>query len=406
MNIQNHFANAMNARGVFIEMGSKIIYFDNAATTKVDEKVMKTMLPYFTEKYGNASSQHLVGTEAKVVLENSRKIIARKINARNSDIIFTSGGTEANNLALKGLFFYNKEKKTGKNHIITTKIEHDSIIHVCEWLKTQGAEITYLNVDSQGFINTEELIGAITKKTFLVSIMHANNEIGTIQDIETIGKICNSNKILFHTDACQSFTKVPIDVKKQKIDLLTLNAHKIHGPKGIGALYIREGINMTPLFHGGGHEKQTRSGTENIHGIAGFSKASELIDTKDILNMEKLRDKLIEGLLKIPNVKLNGANGKNRLCNNINVSFNNIEGEAIGGYLESYGIYTSTGSACMSNTLKTSHVLKSLGLTPLQSNSSLRITLSKYNTQEEVDFFMKKIEDIVKKLRRFSPLIK
>lgn len=383
----------------------KSVYFDNASTTQVDEKVVGAMLPYFTEKYGNASSQHGVGTYAKIALEDSRKKIAKSINAKNFEITFTSGGTESNNLALKGLFFYNKENKTGKNHIITTKIEHDSILKVCGWLKTQGAEITYLNVDSQGFINTEDLTEAITDKTFLVSVIHANNEIGTIQNIEEIGKICRTNKILFHTDACQSYTKIPIDAKKQNIDLITLNAHKIHGPKGVGALYIREGIHLTPLSHGGGHEKKIRSGTENIPGIVGFAKASELIDKKDILKMEKIRDKIIEGLLKINNITLNGPTGKNRLCNNINVSFNDIEGEAIGGYLESHGIFTSTGSACMSNSLETSHVLKALGLAPLQSNSSLRISLSKFSTEEEADYFLTKISDIVKKLRRFSPVL-
>lgn len=382
------------------------IYFDNAATTKVEEKVMKAMIPYFTERYGNASSQHLTGSEAKTALEDSRRKIAKCINAKNFELTFTSGGTESNNLALKGLFFYNKERKTGKNHIITTKIEHDSILKVCEWLKTQGAEITYLNVDSQGFINIEELTGAITNKTIVVSVIHANNEIGTIQDIEKIGAICKANNVLFHTDACQSFTKLPIDVRKQNIDLLTLNSHKIHGPKGIGALYIREGIKITPLLHGGGHERKIRSGTENIPAIVGFAKASELMSKKEISNMEKLRDILIEGLLKINNVNLNGASGKNRLCNNINVSFNDIEGEAIGGYLESYGIFTSTGSACMSNSLETSHVLKAIGLMPLQSNSSLRISLSKYSTKEEANYFLLKINEIVKKLRKFSPMVR
>lgn len=386
----------------------KPIYFDNAATTKVDEKVVRAMIPYFTEKYGNASSQHLTGSEAKIALENSRKKIAKFVNAKTNEIIFTSGGTESNNLALKGLFFYNKQKSTGKNHIITTKIEHDSILEVCEWLKTQGAEITYLSVDKEGFVDADELKKSITKKTFLVSIIHANNEIGTIQNIEELGKICREKSVLFHTDACQSFTKVFIDVKKQNVDLMTLNAHKIHGPKGVGALYISEKVQekIIPLLHGGGHEKKLRSGTENIPGIVGFSEATEIVNKKDLSRMEILRNKLIENLLKIKNVKLNGAVGKNRLCNNVNVSFGDIEGEAIGGYLESYGIYTSTGSACMSNTLKTSHVLKAIGLTPLQSNSSLRISLSKFSTEKEVDYFLDKINKIVKKLRMFSPVAK
>lgn len=382
------------------------IYFDNAATTKVDEKVLKSMIPYFTKYFGNASSQHDMGVEAKKILETSRNIISKSINAKPNELIFTSGGTESNNLALKGLFFYNKQKNTEKNHIITTKIEHDSILQVCEWLKTQGAEITYLDVDKEGFVDLNQLKKSITKKTFLVSVIHGNNEIGTIQDIENVGKICRERKILFHTDACQSFIKMSIDVKKQNVDLMTLNAHKIHGPKGVGALYIRDGIEITPLFHGGGHEKKLRSGTENIPGIFGFAKAVEISNKNDILKMEKLREKLIEGLLKISGVKLNGPTGKNRLCNNVNVSFGDIEGEATGGYLESYGIYTSTGSACMSNTLKTSHVLKAIGLTPLQSNSSLRISLSKFSTEKEVNYFLNKIQGIVKKLRRFSPVVK
>ncbi len=379
----------------------KRIYFDNAATTKVDEKVVKEMLPYFSEDYGNASSQHDVGLKAKNALERSRKIIVKKINAKTGEIIFTSGGTESNNLALKGLFFANYPHK---NHIITTKIEHDSILNVCKWLETKGAKITYLNVDREGFVNIDELRKEITSKTFLVSIIHANNEIGTIQDIEAIGKICREKNVLFHTDACQSFTKVPIDIKKQNIDLVTLNAHKIHGPKGVGALYIREGVKITPLAHGGGHERKLRSGTENIPGIVGFAKAVDIASEKDIKKMTELRNELISRLLEIPNVSLNGSWDK-RLCNNVNVSFNNVEGEAVGGYLENEGIYTSTGSACMSNTLETSHVLKALKLIPLQSNSSLRISISKYTTKNEIDYFLEKIIKIIKKLRNISPLI-
>jgi cysteine desulfurase len=385
-----------------IEM-TKEIYFDNAATTKVDEKVVKEMLPYFTETFGNASSQHDVGIRAREALEKSRKVIAKAIKANPGEMIFTSGGTESNNLALKGLFYANYPKK---NHIVTTKIEHDSILQTCKWLESQGAKVSYLGVNKEGFVNLDELKKEINDKTFLVSIIHGNNEIGIIQDIESIGKICRERGVLFHTDACQSFTKVLIDTKKQNIDLITLNAHKIYGPKGVGALYIKEGIKIVPLLHGGGHENNLRSGTENIPGVIGFAKAVDISNDKDIKIMEKLRDKLIDGLLKIENVTLNGPKGEKRLCNNVNVSFNNIEGEAIGGYLENEKIYTSTGSACMSHSLETSHVLKALGLTPLQSNSSLRISISKYTTEEEVDYFLRKIQDIVKKLRRFSPLIR
>lgn len=381
----------------------KQIYFDNAATTKVDNAVVKEMLPYFTDNFGNASSQHDVGIKAKEALEKSRKIIAKSIKANPNEIIFTSGGTESNNLALKGLFFANYPKK---NHIITTKIEHDSILQTCKWLESQGAKVTYLNVNGEGFVDLESLKKEINNKTFLVSIIHGNNEIGTLQDIEKIGKVCRERNVLFHIDACQSFTKIQIDVKKQNIDLVTLNSHKIYGPKGVGALYIREGVKITPLLHGGGHENKLRSGTENVSGIVGFAKAVEIANNKDITKMEKLRDKLIDKLLKIENVTLNGPRGEKRLCNNVNVSFNNIEGEAIGGYLENEKIYTSTGSACMSHTLETSHVLKVLGLTPLQSNSSLRISISKYTTEEEVNYFLSKIKGIVNKLRRFSPLIR
>jgi len=381
----------------------KIIYLDNAATTKVDDEVMKTMIPYFTEKYGNASSVHFIGQEARQGLEKSRKIIAKSIGAKTSEIIFTSGGTEANNIALKGLFFWNKENNTGKNHIITTKIEHDCVLNSCKWLEKQGAEITFLNVDSEGFVNLEELENAITDKTIVVSVIHGNNEIGTIQDLEAIGKICKKKNVLLHTDACQSYTKTFLNVKKQNLDLVTLNGGKIHGPKGVGALYIREGIKIVPLFHGGGQERNLRSATENVSGIVGFAKAVQIANKKNIKNMNYLRNKLIDGILKIPNTKLNGSI-ENRLCNNINVTFNNIEGESVGGYLEQEGVCTSTGSACASNSLKTSHVLKAIGLSPLQANSSIRISISKYTTEKEVDFVLSVLPRIVDKLRKISPI--
>ncbi len=383
----------------------KTIYFDNAASTMVAPEVVKEMLLYFGEKYGNASSQHFKGQEAKQVLEKARETIAKSINAKSHEIIFTSGGTESNNLALKGLFFYNKENNTGKNHIITTKIEHDSILNVCKWLEKQGVKLTYLDVDCEGFVNPDDIKKAITDKTLLVSVIHGNNEIGTIQDLVAIGKICKEKGVLFHTDACQSYTKTDLDVKKMNLDLVALNSHKIHGPKGIGGLYIKDGIKITPLFHGGGHERKLRSGTENIPGIVGFAKASQLIDKRDIKKMTEMRDKMTKDLLKIPNTRLNGPVGDKRICNNINVSFMNIEGEAIGGYLENNGICTSTGSACMSNTLETSHVLKAIGLTPVEANSSLRISISKYTTEEEVDYFLNEIPKIINKLRRISPLV-
>ena len=381
----------------------KQIYLDNAATTRVDDEVLKAMIPYFNEKYAYASSTHFMGQEAKSALEKSRKIIAKEIGAKNHEIIFTSGGTEANNLALKGLFFWNRENGTGKNHIITTRIEHDCVLNACKWLEKQGAEVTYLDVDAEGFVNPEELEKAITDRTIVVSVIHGNNEIGTIQDLEAIGKICRKKNVLFHTDACQSFTKTFLNVKKQNLDLVTLNAHKIHGPKGVGALYIREGIKITPLFHGGGHERKLRSGTENVSGIVGFAKAVEIAKKKNNERMTVLRDKIITGILGIPNTKLNGSRNK-RLCNNVNISFNNIEGESIGGYLETFGICTSTGSACASHSLETSHVLKAIGLLPVQSNSTLRISISKYTTEEEINYLLEKLPKIVEKLRRMSPI--
>ncbi len=378
------------------------IYFDNASTTKVDETVIESMQPYFDKKYGNASSIHLKGKESRNALEKSKEIIAKTINSDKDEIHFTSGGSESNNLALKGLFFSNYPKK---NHIITTKIEHDCILSTCKWLEAQGAKITYLNVDKEGFINIEELKKAITKKTFLVSVIHGNNEIGTIQDIEKIGEICKEKGILFHTDACQSFTKVPIDVKKQNINLMTLNAHKIHGPKGIGAIYINKKSNkidneisskITPLIHGGGQEKNIRSGTENIPGIVGFAKAIQIVKNEDIEKMKELRDKIIEGSTRIKGVKLNGPLEK-RLCNNISLLLNNIDGEVLGGYLENNGIFVSVGSACMAHSEDPSHVLLAIGVPKEKASNSIRISISKYTQEKEVDFFLKKFKEIIKK---------
>jgi cysteine desulfurase len=375
-------------------------YLDNAATTKVDEKAIKAMLPFFKEDYGNASSSHIEGAKAKNALDKSRKIIAKSLNAKSSEIFFTSGGTESNNWAIKGLFW---ENFPNKNHIITTKIEHDATLKTCKWLETQGAKVTYLNVNNQGFIDLKQLEKEITNKTFLVTIIHGNNEIGTIQDLEAIHKITKEKNIPLHIDACQSYTKIPVDAKYA--ELITINSHKINGPKGVGALYIKEGIKLTPLMHGGGHERQQRSGTENIPGIVGFAKAVGEINSKDLRKMQELRDKLIDGILEIKNTNLNGPR-ENRLPNNVNISFNDIEGEALGGYLENQDIFVSTGSACMSNTLKSSHVLQAIGLKPLQANSAIRFSLSKYTTEKEIDYTLKKLPDIVKKLRRLSPVVK
>lgn len=379
------------------------IYLDNAATTKTDEKVVKVMKEYLSEKYGNASSLHSKGKEAKRGLEEARDRIAKKIKAKSNEIIFTGSGTEANNFALKGLFFANYPKK---DHIITTKIEHDCVLNTCKWLESKGCRVTYLDVDEQGFVDPKDVERAIISKTFLVTIIHGNNEIGTIQNIKEIGRICKKKNVLFHTDACQSFTKVPINVKKDNIDLMTINAHKIHGPKGVGALYIKRnnGIRITPLLHGGGQEFKLRSSTENVPGIVGFGKAVRGIKRKHIKKMRKLRDYFIDELMKIPKVKLNGPEGKNRLCNNINISFRNIEGESIGSFLDAQGIYTSTGSACSSKSLEPSHVLNAIGLDDLEANSSVRMSLSKYNTKKEIDIAVREIKKTVKKLRKISPL--
>ncbi len=384
----------------------KRIYLDNAATTPVAREVLKAMQPYFAEKYGNASSLHLLGQEAKRALEESRTSIARSIGAKSDEIIFTSGGTEGNNLAVKGLFFTKKKEmqnKDKKPHVIITRIEHDCVLNACKWLESQGARVTFLDVNKEGFINLKELEQEITHETILVSIIHGNNEIGTIQDLGAIGKICHEKNVLFHTDACQSYTKTKINVRKQNLDLVTLNAHKIHGPKGVGALFIRRGVKITPIAHGGGQEFKLRSGTEDIPGVVGFAKAVKLAKTKYIQQMLKLRDKLIKEILQIPNTKLNGPVGNKRLCNNINISFMNIEGEALGGYLDAKGISSSTGSACSSKNLEPSHVLQAIGLPVEQANTSIRLSLGRQNTEEEIDYFLTVLPKIIKKLRKISP---
>jgi len=381
----------------------KQVYLDNAATTKIDPKVMKEMLPYFDVKYGNASSTHTKGREAKDAMEWARKIIAKSIGAAPEEIIFTSGGTESNNFAIKSVAFNNKAKG---NHIITSKIEHDCVMNTCKWLATQGFEVTFLDVDKEGFVKPEDLEKAITPKTILASIIHGNNEVGTIQDLKALGEICRKHNVYFHTDACQSYTKTELDVKKQNLDLVTLNAHKIHGPKGVGALYIRKGVNIKAWQHGGGHERNLRSGTENIPGIIGFAEAVRQADSnKHVKYMTKLRNELIEGIEKnIPECKLNGPRGEKRLCNNINFVFARIEGEAIGGYLDLKGISSSTGSACSSHSLEPSHVLQAIGLSKAEANGSLRLSISRFTTEEEIKYLLDVLPPIIKKLRLISPL--
>jgi len=374
-------------------------YLDNGATTQVDPEVAKAIQPYLTEIYANASSLHTPGQKAKATLEKARETIAKKINAEPNEIIFTSGGTESDNIALQEIAYTNKDKG---NHIITTKIEHHAIEKTCKFLERDGFKITYLDVDKDGFIDLNQLKNAITDKTILVSIIHANNEIGTIQNIEEIGKICKN--IYFHTDAVQSFTKTEIDVKKQNITLASFSAHKIHGPKGIGSLYIKKGTKIHPLMHGGSQENSLRPGTENLPGIIGFAKAVEISKQENNKKMEKLRDYFIEKVEKeIPEVKLNGSR-KQRLCNNINITFKYIEGEALLLRLDDKGISVSTGSACSSRELKPSHVLTAIGLKPAIAHGSIRFTLSKYTTKEELDYTLEHLKQAVKDLRKLSPL--
>jgi cysteine desulfurase len=381
----------------------KEVYMDNAATTKLDPKVIKAMLPYFDVKYGNASSTHTKGREAKNAMEWARKVIAKSIGAAPEEIIFTSGGTESNNFAIKAIAFNNREKG---NHIITTKIEHDCVMNACKWLETQGFEVTYLGVDKEGFVSPADLENAITPKTILASIIHGNNEIGTIQDLRALGEICRKNKVYLHTDACQSYTKTELNVRKQPVDLVTLNAHKIHGPKGVGALYIRRGTNIKAWQHGGGHERNLRSGTENIHGIVGFAEAVKIANNhKHVKYMIRLRNKIIESIEKnISECRLNGPRGDKRLCNNINFIFSRIEGEAIGGYLDLKGISSSTGSACSSHSLEPSHVLQAIGLSKAEANGSLRLSISRFTTEQEIDYMLSILPGIIKKLRLISPL--
>lgn len=379
----------------------KTIYMDNGASTMMDPDVLKAMTPYLNEKYGNASSTHHKGQEAKIALEDARSVIAKSIGARPEEIIFTSGGTESNNFAIKGIAFANSKK--GK-HIITTKIEHDCVLNACKWLETQGFRVTYLNVDKEGFVSPADLEKAITKDTILVSAIHGNNEIGTLQDIGALGNICRKKEVYFHTDACQSYTKTEINVRKQNLDLVTINSHKIHGPKGVGALYIRKGIKIIPLLHGGGHEQNMRSGTENVPGIVGFAKAVKIAGSNHAKNMAKLRDYLIENVLKTPDTYLNGPAGDKRLCNNANFRFSYVEGEAIGGYLDAKGICSSTGSACSSRSLEPSHVLMAIGLKPEEAHGSLRLTISRFTTKEEIDYVLEILPGIIKKLRAISSL--
>lgn len=370
------------------------VYLDNAATTQVDEKAVKEMEKALVKEYGNPSSIHSKGHLALEILDNVREILAKEINCEPIEIIFTSCGTEANNLALNSL-----EKG---DHLIISELEHPSIYNKAKELEKEGVEVTFLGSDKEGFVKIDELKSSIKENTRMISVMHINNEIGTIQDLEEIGKICKNNNILFHSDCVQSLKKEKIDVKKFNLDFASFSAHKIHGPKGIGALYFKKGSKITPLIYGGGQENKLRSGTENVAGIAGFGEVLK----QDFENekIKELRDYLISGIVNnIDNVKLNGSKEK-RVCNNVNISFKSIEGESILMSLDIDGIFVSTGSACSSRALKASRVLLALGLNHEEAHGSIRFSLSKHNTKEELDYVIEKLKIIVKRLRGMSAL--
>ena len=381
------------------------VYMDYSATTYVKPEVLKEMMPYFTEKFGNPSSFYSISRETSKAIDEARIKVAKALNAEPSEIYFTGGGSEADNWAIKGIASANKNKG---NHIITTKIEHHAILHTCEYLEKNGFDVTYLDVNEEGFIDLEELKNAITDKTILVSVMYANNEIGTLEPIEEIGKICKERKVLFHTDAVQAVGNVPIDVKAQNIDLLSLAGHKIYGPKGIGVLYIRKGVKIHNLIHGGGQERSRRAGTENIAGIVGLGKAIELATNnleEHSKKLSTLRDKLIKGLLEVPYTKLNGPkDGNKRLPGNVNVCFKFIEGESILLSLDFEGVCASSGSACTSGSLDPSHVLLAIGLPHEIAHGSLRLSLGDSNSEEDVDYVLKVIPPIIERLRNMSPL--
>ena len=384
----------------------KRIYLDYAATTPVHPEVVKAMLPYFTEHFGNPSSIYSYGQESREAVEAARSKVAELIRAKSEEMVFTGGGTEADNSAIKGVAYANEKKG---NHIITSAIEHHAVTETCAFLEKRGFKITYLSVDKDGLVNPEDVKNAITGKTIMVSVMHANNEVGTIQPLIEIGKITREAGVFFHTDAVQTAGHVPINVNSMNIDLLSLSAHKLYGPKGVGALYIRKGIKIIPFIHGGGQEKGRRSGTENVPGIVGLGKAAEIAGAEmetEAKRLETLRDKLIQGLLqRIPETRLNGHPAQ-RLSNNVNISVEYIEGESMCLNLDMEGICASTGSACSSSSLEPSHVLLALGLKHEQAHGSLRFTLGKWTTEEEIDRVVDVLPTIVSKLRAVSPLYK
>lgn len=380
------------------------VYLDNAATTALSPKVLEQMMPYLTAIYGNPSSPHSFGQEARKGVEHARDQVAKALNALPEEIIFTGCGTESDNTVLFGVA--ERYAKKG-NHIITTNVEHHAILHTCEALEKRGIEVTYLPVDENGMVTAEQVANAITDKTILVSIMFANNEVGTIMPIAEIGKVCRERGVLFHTDAVQAVGHVPIDVKAMNIDLLSLSAHKFHGPKGVGALYMKKGVRLPAYVMGGAQERNRRAGTENVAGIVGLGAAIELATenlVESAARMTKLRDKLIAGIAaRIPEVKLNG-HPTLRLPNNVNYSIKYIEGESILLMLDMNGIAASSGSACTSGSLDPSHVLLALGLTHEVAHGSVRLTLSDETTEEDIDYVLDVLPKVAERLRAMSPL--
>ena len=383
------------------------VYMDHTATTPTSPEVLKAMMPYFGEKFGNPSSVYSFSRESRKAIEKARTQVANALNADPSEIYFTSSGTEADNWALKGTL--EKAKISGKNHIITTAIEHHAILHTCDYLKKfEGAEVTYLPVNSEGLVSVDDVKNAITDKTALVSIMFANNEVGTIEPISEIGALCRERKIQFHTDAVQAAAHLKIDVKAMNIDMLSMSAHKMYGPKGVGALFLRKGLSPENFMHGGAQERRRRASTENIAGIVGFGEAMEILQGRlenDKTVNSARRDRLIAGILeKIPHAKLNGATGDKRLPNNINFSFIGVEGETLLLDLDAKGISASTGSACSSESLDPSHVLLALGLKHEMAHGSLRFTIGRLTTDEQIDYVLNVLPEIVAKRRAMSPL--
>lgn len=385
-------------------MEKRIVYADNSATTNISDEVFEAMLPYLKDQYGNASSIYKLGRDAQKAIEESRAKVAKALNADPKEIFFTSCGTESDNWAIRGVC--EKLKAKGKNHIVTSVFEHHAILHTCQYMERQGYEVTYIPVSDKGLINPEDIRNAITDKTAIVSIMYANNEIGTIQPIEEIAKVCHEKGIIFHTDAVQAVGNVEIDVKKQGIDMLSLSGHKIHAQKGIGAIYIKRGLVLPNLIYGGGQERGKRPGTENTAAIVGLGRAMEIavqgIPEKNE-RVTKMRNRLIDGLLTIPNTRLNGDREK-RLAGNCNISFEGVEGESLLLKLDEHGIMASSGSACTSGSLDPSHVLLSLGLKHEVAHGSLRLSINNQNTEEDIDYILEWVPKVIEELRSMSPV--